>query len=71
MITQKISDEQIDKIINVTASIDPDGSVWGHDTNIGTVAGIRETIRTILEAEPEKKEEKKTCQKSIGISGNI
>jgi len=43
-----ISNEKIDKIIELTADIEDDGTVWGYDTDVGPLHFLRKEIREIL-----------------------
>ena len=38
----------IDKIIRLTASIDPNGAVWGYDTEICQVDELREDVFKLI-----------------------
>jgi len=45
----KITDVQIKKILKLTASLDPDGSIWGYDTEVYTLfENYAKDVRRIL-----------------------
>jgi len=46
----KITNKQIKRILKLTASLDPDGSIWGYDTECYTSFEIyAQEVRKILE----------------------
>jgi len=46
---ESINDIVISDVIALTANIDPDGSVWGFDTNCGQIENLIKEARRLLE----------------------
>ena len=54
----KITNNQIKKILKLTASLDPDGSIWGYDTEVYTSFGnYAKDVRRILNQTPRRKKD--------------
>lgn len=43
-----MNDNQIDEVIELMCQVDPDGTLWGMDTNLGNIVDMRENIKKII-----------------------
>ena len=44
----KYIDETLDEIISLMASIEDDGTIWGHDTDLGPIECLRDEIKELI-----------------------